>query len=408
MAVLSTPAPPGAEDVKGPPRAAQETYAVGVADPLLLEKGRHPVGDVFSGTQRCYQAWAKVLCVLSLAIVIAGALNAYVNAYLRVMQGAAFVVIICAVLSTSDSTKDDPLRPTGGRHVLLMSHYKEDRGMFDRLLNSVYDAQKNAKWEVTVVIAAEEGSLMITESWDQTALSPDPQSLPVHVAVHPKNQPGERAGLGSNLRHAINFIMTETSLPVSGTMVTKVDGNCWIPPHFFSQLESAWSSMDDNVCFQTSLIELDPRFGEYQECHLFLKPFARFASVLHIMATHVFYLCGFHSSFCMPLQMICRAGSWDPWMIQEDNLMLYRAALSSEGRLRCHLLRASVYNAPCLTWDDVIKQRMRCLTHGWLALGFVFGNIHRLMRAPLTMVMLAHSAFMRMFGSVLLGFFPLT
>lgn len=87
----------------------------------------------------------------------------------------------------------------------------EDRRVLDRLLSSVVEAQKYTSWKVTVVVAAEAGSLMVTEGWDIDTLSPAPADVPVLVAVHPSGLPGERPGLGSNLHHAVKFIMQDTS-----------------------------------------------------------------------------------------------------------------------------------------------------------------------------------------------------
>lgn len=257
-----------------------------------------------------------------------------------------------------------------------------------------------------MVVAAEAESLLAKEKWDLESLSPDP-AVSALVAVHPKGLPRERPGLGANLLNAVRYIMEETKIPVEGTIVSKMDGNCWIPPHFFSQLEHAWSTMDDTLCFQTIIWEIDVRMEEYRHLSWFLRAVARVAACIHTVPTHVFPLCGFHSSFCVPLRMICRTGNWDPWMIQEDNLMLQRAVLASNGHIKLRLLRASVYNAPTLTFMDWLHQRDRCITHGWFALGFVLCNIGRLRRAPLTAAAFLLSVCLQMAMSVCLFGFPL-
>ena len=135
------------------------------------------------------------------------------------------------------------------------------------------------------------------------------------VAVHLSGLPGERPGLGSNLHHAVKFIMQDTSIPMQGTIVTKLDGNCWMPKHFLCQLET----LDETLCFQTMVREIHNSMEEYDHLSWFMRAQARVASSIHTLPTHVFYLSGFQSAFCMPLAMICRVGNWDPWLIQEDN-----------------------------------------------------------------------------------------
>lgn len=365
------------------------------------------IANTPQGHHWSYSLWAKLVDILLLTLIGLGIWNGFVNGILQILGIATAFLIGTTVALTPELTSLDPPRPPGGHHLVLMSHYKEPRQLFDRLVRSALGAQEHAKWKVTVVVAAEERSLMVQEGWDAASLSPDPERLQVVVAVHKKGLPGERPGLGSNLRSAIRYLMEETELPVAGTIVTKVDGNCVLPPHFLCQLEHAWATMDDTLCFQTCITELDPELEEYSQLSCFARACARLAGVIHTIPTHVFYPCGFHSSFCMPLRMICATGSWDPWMIQEDNLMLQRAVLASNGRIRCRLLRASVYNAPTLSIGDWFRQRERCITHGWFALGFVLGNLSRLKRAPLTMLVFATGATFQIALAVCLFGFPL-
>lgn len=354
-----------------------------------------------------HAVWPKLCILLAVALMLLGIWKSSVNVIFQIFGFIFAVQILASSVCNPDKESLVPPRPPGGHHVLLMSHYKEDRSLFDRLVRSAHEGQQHARWPITVVVAAEENSLMMMEEWDQVNLSPDPEKLPIMVAVHPHGLLGERPGPGSNLRNALRFIVEETAIPLAGTIVTKVDGNCWLPPQFFCQLEHAWATMDDTLCFQTSISELDADRREYGHLNCFTRAVARIAGSIHMMPTHVLYLCGFHSTYCMPLKMICRMGSWDPWLFQEDNLSLMRAVLASGGHICCRLLPVAVYNAPVLDFHEWVKQRDRCLTHGWFAVGFCFSNIWRLRQAPVTMAIFLNSIFSQMAMSVYLLGLPL-
>jgi len=263
------------------------------------------------------------------------------------------------------------------RHIVLVSHYKEDFTLVSRTLSAIDAGAALAEWPVIIVHAVEEDSRMQAERWDMTAI-PMSNIDKYAIAVHEHGLAGERAGLGSNLRNAVRHICEEMDVAIEGTLVTKIDGNAVLGRAFFKVLEADWAACghSQNVAFQPMIHEAGHE--EWEQLGLLNRFAAYFGSMIHPVPTILFPGSGFHSSFCMPLRMILNAGSWDPWLIQEDNLMCQRAVLGNHGDVSVQLLRSSIYNAPTLTVHDYVQQYHRCVVHGLYALGFSLANVHLL------------------------------
>eukprot|EP00929_Paragymnodinium_shiwhaense_P109506 TRINITY_DN75979_c0_g1_i1.p1 TRINITY_DN75979_c0_g1~~TRINITY_DN75979_c0_g1_i1.p1 ORF type:complete len:477 (-),score=82.68 TRINITY_DN75979_c0_g1_i1:467-1897(-) len=335
--------------------------------------------DVPSGYRDSYGYCAKAFVVFCLGVQGTSVMWSELNAVLQCLNLIFAVGLTSHLYMPKKTAAREDQVPEEGHHIVLASHYKESQYIYRRLLQSVADSQKQAKWPVTLVIAAEEESTMMKEAWSVADRTCD-GALDVRVAVHPRGVPGERPGLGSNLKQAIEYIV-ENEVGTEKTMVTKVDGNCWLPPDFLAQLEQAWSTQDTSLCFQTKVTEVDPQRCEYAELNWFLRSVARLSDVIDVLPV-MFPLAGLHSSFCLPLKMICDSGNWDPWMIQEDNLAVQRAVIGTGGNVSVELLQSKVYNAPVLDMHDWFSQRERIVYHGWFALGYVLASSVRLWLTP--------------------------
>lgn len=272
------------------------------------------------------------------------------------------------------------------QHIVLVSHFREGSFVVNRTLDSVNRAARMCRHPVRVIHACEEKS-NIRRGLVKTVAMPDVAAY--ERRIHPANTPGENAGLGSNLRYAIAAeILSREERRAKGTlrdsphvMVTKLDGNAVVPESYLLDLESAWflEDLSPNVSFQPFIREHGMQ--EDDLAHWTLK-----ASTLGNVTLNEFTFQflnalspGFHSSYSMPLSMIEAAGSWDPLLVQEDQLMGQRAALALPmfrrnaiidlpmAGFRKILLNTTVYNAPVLSFQDLSAQGIRCMLHGWKA-----------------------------------------
>jgi len=285
------------------------------------------------------------------------------------------------------------------RHLVLLSHYLEDRCIVERTLRALDAAAARADWPVTIMHAVEERSRMQSEGWE-----PEGRSWS-HVrryvsAVHKHGLQGERQCLGANLRNAVSYVLDQTDIPIEGTMVTKLGGSALPGPAFFEVLEKDWTAREhaENVAYQPMIHETGHE--EWKHIGLLGRLAAYFGSMIHVLPTCLYPGTVLHASFCMPLRMVLDAGSWDPWMLQEDGLMMMRSVLGRGGDVKVRLLRSSVFNAPALGWGDLISQHYRYVAHGWYAVGFSLGNLGLLRGNPLQMLLFAF----RVVGGISLTF----
>ena len=259
------------------------------------------------------------------------------------------------------------------QHVVLVSHHRESHFIAERTLRALDAGASRAAWPVAVVHAVEADAPLKAQGWDLSSATGNLR--PYLVAVHERGVPGERPGLGSNLRNAVRFVVEESSIPVRGTMLTKLDGNAVVPEDFFATLEAAWcrTGCSDDVAFQTGVLEIG--HDEWKSLGLLSRLNSYLAGLIHHIPTTLFPRTGFHSSFCLPLVTVLRAGSWDPWLIQEDYLACHRAVLSTRGRLQVRLLPSFVFNAPALSNGAMLDQHRRCVVHMWYATGFALCHL---------------------------------
>eukprot|EP00494_Astrolonche_serrata_P019233 UN19434 len=104
-----------------------------------------------------------------------------------------------------------------------------------------------------------------------------------------------------------------------------------------------------------------------------MKSIALMKSFYH--AVNVFSLySGFYSTYCIPLKLLIKCNGWDPWLMQEDNLMLMRCYLATEGKLNVSLLRSNVYNIPASSMKEYWCQTYYRLINEWFAIGYYHVN----------------------------------
>jgi len=277
------------------------------------------------------------------------------------------------------------LNENTGCHIVLTSNYREQKWMLDRLISSV--KKSHTKWPVYIVVAAERNSMLVNEKWS----FPDVDNM--YIAIHEKGLPGERAGLGSNLHNAINYINRNVPVPIDKTIVTKIDGNCIINENHFEILESKWKVGDSNTVYQLLLEEIDPNTVEYMKLPMLLK--YGWSGVVTRWSTAVSTIVpggiGLMSCFCIPLKLINEMGNWDPWVIQEDNLTWYRAIAGSNGFPKIKIVPSVVFNAPTLTYYDTYKQIERSWVQCKLALAKLW--VHVLHLHPIKWVYILTTAY---------------
>ena len=76
------------------------------------------------------------------------------------------------------------------------------------------------------------------------------------ISKHPYGIPGERPGLGSNLRFAIQTIRESVEPSVlQHALIHKIDGNALLPENHFHILEHEWRTLDPKAVFQTCVTE---------------------------------------------------------------------------------------------------------------------------------------------------------
>lgn len=359
------------------------------------------------------------------------------------------------------------------QHMVLISHYKEEKEILYRTLKAVITAAQNTRWPVHIIVACEEASTCMKESWtlleDLRAISSegeretsgdrsensniinfdewdlsthtssrDPtnfETIPpcddivtryenkavvtIQTTCHPHGLAGERPGLGSNLRWAIHEFVARMEKKGSsdkhglavdaknmklveeltrGTMVTKLDCNAFPldPVGYFLELERVWAEPGrfDKVAFSTCVCfqPLIPQFSDQCEewvtdlnpagvrmCNILeilrrhlLRYFAFFGSIAPVAFTKVFRNQGLFSSFCIPLELLCRSGNWDPWLVQEDLLMGARMYFATGGKTEFRWLRSPIFQAPVLDFANWFKQMERTTIHGWVLFGWNF------------------------------------
>ena len=257
------------------------------------------------------------------------------------------------------------------QHIVLVSHFQEGSFVVNRTLDAVNRAAKRCTHPVRVIHACEEKSNIARGLFEPVAM---PNVSGYDRRVHPSNRPGENAGLGSNLRYAMSEEVRSmgrqrgSARDAPRVMVTKLDGNAVVPDDYLLHLESAWSreGLSSTVCFQPLISENGMHEDSQQPWTL--RAFAAGNPTLNefvfrFVRTSSPY---FHSTYSMPLEMIRAAGSWDPLLVQEDQLMAQRTALALPSFKKV-ILGVSVYNAPPLSWKDFRAQGQRCLYHGWVA-----------------------------------------
>jgi hypothetical protein len=286
-----------------------------------------------------------------------------------------------------------------GYHIVLTSNYREQKWMLDRLISSVKNSQTT--WPVFIVVAAERNSNLVNEKWSF------PEADHIYIAIHEKGLPGERAGLGSNLHNAINYINKNLPIQADKAIVTKIDGNCFINKNHFELLESQWRVGDSNIVYQLLLEEVDPDTEEYSKLPWLLKYgwtgfITRWSTMV---STVVPGGIGLMSCFCIPLQLINDMGNWCPWVIQEDNYTWYRAIAGSSGFPKMKIIQSVVFNAPTLTYYDTYKQIERSWVQAKLALSKLWGHVFSMQ--PMKWVYVLTSAYVHVmyYGSFYVGIF---
>ncbi len=281
-------------------------------------------------------------------------------------------VVLAFVLKDRGAYVQKPPEMRGGVHIVMTSHYKEERWMLERLIDSV---QANSPtWPVYIVIAAERGSNLVLENWDIQAKY---TSLIIHVAIHERGLAGERPGLGSNLHNAINYINAMLPIDPTKAIITKIDGNCVVTNTILNQVENVWRVGDDGTVFQLQLEEIDPTMSEYTAVPYLLKyGFSGYLAKWLMYGNMILPGgVGLMSSFCIPLQLVNSFGNWDPWLIQEDNLTWVRAVLGSRTFPTFQFIRSQVYNASPLTYFDQFKQLERSFCQSCRARAVLYSNL---------------------------------
>lgn len=299
-------------------------------------------------------------------------------------------VLVLAALWTALVPLPTPASTNTGaadmRHIVLVSHFQEGSFVVNRTLEAVNRAAGRCRHPVRVIHACEEKS-NISEGLFETVAMPDVAGY--ERRIHPANASGENAGLSSNLRYAIageilcrEQLRAKRSLQGSpDVMVTKLDGNAVVPENYLLDLESAWflEGMSPEVSFQPFIREHGMQEDGLR--HWMLKAFTLGNCITNEFTMRIIHSASpcFHSTYSMPLATIEAAGSWDPMLVQEDQLMAQRAALALPMLgFRRLMLNSTVYNAPPLSFQDFSAQGNRCVSHGWRANDWVTSRAMRL------------------------------
>jgi len=233
-------------------------------------------------------------------------------------------------------------------HLVVVPNYNEPLSVLSRTLQAL-SLQAEARKTLTVVLGMEEWESGAVDKAEALLAMFKDSFFGMLATLHPGNLPGEAPGKGTNetwaVRIASQDLVERKGIPVNEIVVTVIDSDSVLPPHYFAELTRQfmtdplrhtliWQApilLDNEIWSTNPPIRLVTFFSNAVTTGDYFNPWeAKFP----------------YSSYSLSLKLLQEVNFWDPTLLAEDVNIYMRAFFSKGGRVSIHPIHLPVRSNP--------------------------------------------------------------
>jgi cellulose synthase/poly-beta-1,6-N-acetylglucosamine synthase-like glycosyltransferase len=233
-------------------------------------------------------------------------------------------------------------------HLVVVPNINEPLEIISRTLQSL-TVQAGARHNITVVLGMEEREPDAGNKAEALMEMYKGSFFDLMATFHPSNLPGEAPGKATNetwaVRRGREELVDSLGIPLSQIVVTVVDSDSIINPHYLAELTSQFATdprrhslvwqapilLDNNIWQTHAVIRLLTYFSNAISIGDYFNPWAaRFP----------------YSSYSLSLKLLEEVNYWDPTVISEDVNIFMRSFFAKGGKAFIRHIPLPVHGNP--------------------------------------------------------------
>lgn len=230
-------------------------------------------------------------------------------------------------------------------HLILLPSYREDKEVVEAAIEGLVNANYS-KTKMIVILAQEEraGEAFNKGIGEYFKSKYKNQFLDFIVTKHPGDIAGEVAGKGSNIAWAAKQVKRDIidarGIPYRQLLVSALDIDTVVPPHYFSRLTHAYLTAKDPL--RASYQPVPFYTNNIWEAPTFARVVAFAATIWHTIQQERVEGATTFSSHSMPFQALADIDFWQTNMVNEDSRVFWQCFLRYHGGYRVEPLHFPV------------------------------------------------------------------
>ncbi|MEI6237927.1 MAG: glycosyltransferase family 2 protein [bacterium] len=218
-------------------------------------------------------------------------------------------------------------------HMVILPFYKEDTDVLETAISSLIKAKVNRK-KVMVVLAAEErAGLEAKERAESLMRKYAPQFGHFIITIHPKDQPGELAGKGSNISYACEEarkrVLDAQKINYKDVIVSAFDIDTIVYPQYFSCL--TWNFLTHPNPYRTSFQPVPFYNNNIWKAPALSRVVAFSGTFWQMIQQERPERLATFSSHAVSFQTLYEVGYWQKNMVSEDSRIFWNCYLAFDG-----------------------------------------------------------------------------
>lgn len=218
-------------------------------------------------------------------------------------------------------------------HVVLLPFYKEDEQVVDTCVKSLADSKFDPK-KFIVVLATEARAGEPAQAVARAMEAKYAHTFgAIITTVHPKDVPGEMAGKGSNITHALEDarvrVLDAQRIPYSDVVVSAFDIDTIVYDGYFACL--TWHFLTAEHPYRTSFQPVPLYNNNMWDAPALSRVVAVSGTFWQMIQQERPEKLATFSSHSVPFQTLYEIGYWQKNMVSEDSRIFWNAFLAYDG-----------------------------------------------------------------------------
>lgn len=245
-------------------------------------------------------------------------------------------------------SRQEIARDKAVHHLVVLPNFNEPQCILSRTLQSL-TVQAGARHNITVVLGMEEREPEAGDKAEVLLAMYKGSFYCLMATFHPSNLPGEAPGKATNetwaVRHAREELVDRLGIPLSQIVVTVIDSDSIIHPHYFAELTRqfavdprryslVWQApilLDNDIWHTSAVIRLVTFFSNAITTGDYMNPLeAQFS----------------YSTYSISLKLLEEVNFWDPTVMAEDVNIFMRTFFTKGGQTFIRHIYLPVHGNP--------------------------------------------------------------